>query len=149
MPSNTCQLTRIVSQIPAVSPDGAHVCNLLEVREHQEAYEQQNNFAKHSGTPVSIELEASKVRNVLRVSESDETGEASCGCTWIKVGKDDFEVDLTRAVDESMDLADTDILIHVPFEEFKGAIAKNRMIADRFISLETEGFHKIWFVDVR
>ncbi|CCI10355.1 unnamed protein product [Albugo candida] len=127
VPSNTCQLTRIVSQIPAVSPDGAHVCNLLEVGEHQEAYEQQNNFAKHSGTPVSIELEASK----------------------IKVGKHDFEVDLTRAVDEFMDLADTDILIHVPFEEFKGAIAKSRVIADRFISLDTEGFHKIRFVDVR
>ncbi|KAL0583745.1 hypothetical protein ABG067_006421 [Albugo candida] len=108
----------------AVPPDGAHFYIMLKVGEHQEAYKQKNNFLKHFVTPVSIELKASKVRNVLRVIKCDETGGASSGCTWIKVDKHDFEGDLTRAVDEFMDIAETDISVDVSFEDFKAAKRK-------------------------
>ncbi|CCI43266.1 unnamed protein product [Albugo candida] len=159
VPATTSKQTEIVSQLAVVPPDGAHACKLLKVEEDHKAYEQQNMKEKYlrqafrnADIDGSGELEASEVRNVLRqVFENDETGGASMFARGRTVSKDDFEGDLTRAVDDFMALADTDMSGQVSWEEFKVAIAKSRAIADRYISLEIEGFqpiHKIPLVAV-
>nr|CCA20420.1 conserved hypothetical protein [Albugo laibachii Nc14] len=148
---HTSKQVETISQIAEVPLDGAHACKLLRMEEDHKAYEQQSTKEKYlrqafrnADVDGSGELEASEVRNVLRqVFENDESGGTSMFARGRTVSKDDFEQDLTRAVDDFMALADTDMSGQVSWEEFKAAIAKSRAIADRFISLEMEGFQPI------
>ncbi|RLN21179.1 hypothetical protein BBJ28_00018588, partial [Nothophytophthora sp. Chile5] len=149
----------IVTSVAAVSPGDAHACVLLDTGENEE-YEQQSLKEKQlrkafreADQDGSGELNTEEVRTVLRTVYEEEDKQrgnshstGSTGSSLLKRSSSSVlqsETDFTQAVEDFIELADTDRSGQVSWEEFKIAISKSRATVNRYISVEIEGYQTI------
>ncbi|DBA04672.1 TPA: hypothetical protein N0F65_012255 [Lagenidium giganteum] len=156
--TNTSEQDRVetVSEVVSVPPSGSHPCTLLNVDDELRDYEQQSlkekqlrKAFKNADVDGSGELDTTEVRAVLReVFEEEEKQRRSSSTVNSSIFRRSAsalvsETEMDRAVEDFIALADTDMSGQVSWEEFKIAIAKSRATAERYISLEIEGYEPV------
>ncbi|TDH73290.1 hypothetical protein CCR75_008970 [Bremia lactucae] len=146
----------VVTAVTAVSTGSTHACTLLSTIE-EEQYEQQSLKEKQlrqafrsADQDGSGELDTEEVRAVLRsVYEEEDKQRRPSGSKNVLMRRRssscmlENESEFAKVVEDFIALADTDKSGQVSWEEFKTAIAKSRVMVERYLSVEIEGYQAI------